>query len=474
MKVERKVIQELRRIVGKERCLTDVEDRLVHSYDATKQSEIPDVVVKPKTAEEVSGVLRVANEEGIPVYARGAATGMTGGAVPVEKGIVVNFAEMNRIVEVDAKNSMATLEPGVVLDDFKREVEKVGLFYPPDPASSAIATIGGTVAECAGGLTGAKYGVTRDYVLGLEVVLADGEITHTGSRTVKNVTGYDLTRLLVGSEGTLGLFTKIILRLIPLPEWVATAVAFFDELGKAAGAVSAIVASRVVPRALEIMDRTSYRAVQEYRGKGAPKEAGAVLFTETDGAKESARGAMARIVSLCREEGAFEVRETEDAEEREELWGLRKSVSPALYSICVRRINEDICVPRSELARMFGRIEEIGRRYGLPIANYGHAGDGNIHVNVLLKEDSAELVERAERAVEEIFRETLKAGGTLSGEHGIGNTKSKFLSMEIQPREMKLMRDLKHLFDPNNILNPGKIFALGGGPSSRHASIRPF
>lgn len=462
MGIERKTIKELRRIVGKERCLTDFEDRLVHSYDATKQSEVPDVVVKPRSggAEEVSRVLRVANERGIPVYARGAASGQTGGAVPVEKGIVLNFAEMKRIIEIDAGNLTATLEPGVVLDDFQREVGKLGLFYPPDPASSDIATIGGTVAECAGGLSGLKYGVTRDYVLGLEVVLANGDIIHTGSRTVKNVTGYDLTRLLVGSEGTLGLFTRIIVRLIPMPEWAVTAIAFFEELGKAAEAVSAIMASHVLPRALEIIDRTSYRAVQRFRETEISERAEAVLLVETDGYKESAKREMAKVVSLCKERGGFDIAETDDAEEREALWQLRKSISPALYSLCERKINEDICVPRSELAGMFARIEEIGKRHGLTIANYGHAGDGNIHGNILLEcGSSAELVEKAERAVEEIFRAALAAGGTLSGEHGIGNTKSKYLSMEIQPREMALMRELKRLFDPKNILNPGKIFA---------------
>ena len=458
MKVDGRAIKELRRIVGKERCLTDFEDRLVHSYDATKQSEVPDVVVKPKSAEEVSQVLRLANEREIPVYARGAATGQTGGAVPVEKGIVVNFSEMKRIIEIDAKNFTAVLEPGVVLEDFQREAEKRGLFYPPDPASSDVATIGGTVAECAGGLRCLKYGVTRDYVLGLEVVLAKGEIIHTGSRTVKNVTGYDLTRLLVGSEGTLGLFTKIIVRLISPPEWAVTAIAFFDSLGKAAEAVSAIMASRVLPRALEIIDRTSYRAVQRFRGTGISEKAEAVLLVETDGTEESAKREMAKVISLCRQQGAFDITETDEAGEREALWQLRKSLSPALYSICERKMNEDICVPRSELARMFALVEVIGKRYDLTIANYGHAGDGNIHVNILLKKESPELVEKAEQAVEEIFRAALEAGGTLSGEHGIGNTKSRFLSMEIQPREMALMRDLKRLFDPKNILNPGKIF----------------
>jgi len=463
VEISRKTIKELRRIVGKKRCLTDLEDRLVHSYDATKQSEVPDVVVKPVSAEEVSRVLRVSNDEGIPVYARGAASGQTGGAVPVRKGIVVNFCEMKRIIEIDPRNFTATLEPGVVLDDFQREVGKLGLFYPPDPASSEYATIGGTVAECAGGLSGLKYGVTRDYVLGLEVVLANGDIIHTGSRTVKNVTGYDLTRLLVGSEGTLGLFTKIIVRLISPPECAATAIAFFDDLGKAAEAVSAIMASRVLPRALEIVDRMCYRAAEQFRGTEISEKAEAVLLVETDGTEEVAKGELAKVVSVCREHGAYDIAETDDAKERETLWELRKNISPALYSICERKINEDICVPRSELVGMFARIEEIGRRYGLTIGNYGHAGDGNIHVSILLEKDSPELVEKAERAVEEIFRAALAVGGTLSGEHGIGNTKSKFLSLEVPPREMALMRELKRLFDPNGILNPGKIFVGSAG-----------
>ena len=458
MEIDRKVIKELRKIVGKERCLTDFEDRLVHSYDATKQSEIPDVVVKPLSTEEVSRVVKVAYEGEIPVYGRGAASGLTGGAVPVEKGMVVNFAEMKRIIEIDAENLTAVVEPGVVLEDFQKEVERLGLFYPPDPASSDVATMGGTVAECAGGLRGVKYGVTRDYILGLEVILANGDIVNTGSRTVKNVTGYDLTRLLVGSEGTLGLFTKIVLRLIPLPEAAVTAIAYFEDLGKGAEACSAIMASRVLPRALEIMDRMCYRNVQRYRETEFSEKAEAVLLIETDGTSESAKTEMVKVISICEGHGAFDIAQTDDEKERESLWQLRKSISPALYSICERRINEDICVPRSELARTFARIEEIGKRHGVTIGNYGHAGDGNIHVNILLERDWPELVEKAERAVEEVFRAALEVGGTLSGEHGIGNTKSKYLSMEVQPRELALMRDLKRLFDPKNILNPGKIF----------------
>jgi glycolate oxidase len=456
--VDRKTVNELRKIVGKDRCLTDLEDRLVHSYDATKQSEIPDVVVKPRSTQELSRVLRLAYEREIPVYGRGAASGLTGGAVPVEKGIVISFTDMKRIIEIDAENLTAVVEPGVVLEDFQKQVEQIGLFYPPDPASSDVATMGGTVAECAGGLRGVKYGVTRDYVLGLEVVLANGDVIKTGSRTVKNVTGYDLTRLLVGSEGTLGLFTKIVLRLIPSPEAVVTAIAYFDDLKRAAEACSAITASRVLPRALEIMDRMCYRTVQKYRRAQVSEKAQAVLLIETDGAKESAKSEMTKVISICHEHGAFDTSHADDPKEKESLWQLRKSVSPALYSICEKRINEDICVPRSELARTFARIKEIAKRHGVTIVNYGHAGDGNVHVNLLLEKDSPELVKKAESAVEEVFRVALEVGGTLSGEHGIGNTKSRFLSMEVQARELELMRALKRLFDPKNILNPGKIF----------------
>ncbi len=456
--VDRKRIDELRGIVGKERCMTDLEDRLVHSYDATKQSRIPEVVVKPRSTKEVSGILRIANDKAIPVYARGAGSGLTGGAVPSEGGIVVNFSEMKRIIEIDTRNFIAVVEPGVVLEEFQKEVEKLNLFYPPDPASSAVASFGGTVAECAGGLRCVKYGVTRDYVLALEVVLANGDVIRTGSRTVKNVTGYDLTRLLVGSEGTLGLFTKITVRLIRLPDWVVTAIAFFNDLTKAAEAASAVMSSGVLPRALEIIDRVCYQAVRAYRRSDFPENAEAILLVETDGSEESAREEMAKVISVCKAHGAFDIQDTDDPKKREALWQFRKNISPALYSICQKRINEDICVPRSALAKTFARIEEIGKRHDLVIGNFGHAGDGNIHVNLLLEKDSPELAQKADAAVEEIFRVALGAGGTLSGEHGIGNTKSKFLSMEIQPREMALMKELKHLFDPKNILNPGKIF----------------
>ena len=456
--MDKELYKELEKIVG-ERCVSDEDaDRVCHSYDATKQRAVPDVVVKPGSAQEVSGILKLANEKRIPVYPRGAASGLTGGAVPLRGGIALDMTRMNRIIEIDTANLIATVEPGVVVADFQKEVEKLGLLYPPDPASNKFATIGGSVAECAGGLRGMKYGVTRDYVMALEVVLPTGEIIHPGSKTLKSVTGYDLTRLFVGSEGTLGIFTKIVLKLIPPPEEIETLMAFFSSIKNAADTVSAIIAAKIVPRALEFVDEECIRAVDQYTGFSVAEGTEALLLIEVDGSAETANRDALRVMSICRDNEAFDVKKAETDEEVDELWSVRRTISPALYAVSKGKLNEDICVPRSNLTLMLDGIAEISEKYKLTIANFGHAGDGNIHVNVLIDPGIPEEVERGEAAVEEIFRKTVELEGTLSGEHGIGNTKSKYLSIEIEPDEIELMKNIKALFDPNGILNPGKIF----------------
>jgi len=456
--MDKELYKELEKIVG-ERCVSDEDaDRVCHSYDATKQRAVPDVVVKPGSAQEVSEILKLANEKRIPVYPRGAASGLTGGAVPLRGGIALDMTRMNRIIEIDTANLIAIVEPGVVVADFQKEVEKLGLLYPPDPASNKFATIGGSVAECAGGLRGMKYGVTRDYVMALEVVLPTGEIIHPGSKTLKSVTGYDLTRLFVGSEGTLGIFTKIVLKLIPPPEKIETLMAFFSSIKNAADTVSAIIAAKIVPRALEFVDEECIRAVDQYTGFSVAEGTEALLLIEVDGSAETANRDALRVMSICRDNEAFDVKKAETDEEVDELWSVRRTISPALYAVSKGKLNEDICVPRSNLTLMLDGIAEISEKYKLTIANFGHAGDGNIHVNVLIDPGIPEEVERGEAAVEEIFRKTVELEGTLSGEHGIGNTKSKYLSIEIEPDEVELMKNIKALFDPNGILNPGKIF----------------
>ena len=458
MKIDGKLYKRLEEIVGEGNVSDADVDRVCHSYDATKQSTLPDVVIKPDSAEEVSGILRLANENYIPVYPRGAASGLTGGAVPVHGGIALDMTRMNRILEIDEANLMATVEPGVVVGDFQKEVEKLGLLYPPDPASNSFATIGGSVAECAGGLRGMKYGVTRDYVMALEAVLPTGEIIHTGTKTLKSVTGYDLTRLFVGSEGTLGVFTKIVLKLVPPPERIETITAFFGSIRNASDTVASIIAAKIVPRALEFIDEECIRAVGLYSGFEVVEGTRAMLLMEVDGSEETARRDALRVMEICRDNEAFEVKKAETDEEIDDLWAIRRSISPALYAISKGKVNEDICVPRSNLTRMLEKIAEIAEKYGLKTANFGHAGDGNIHMNILIDPGIQEEVECAEGAASEIFQEVIRLDGTLSGEHGIGNTKSRYLEIEVKPKELELMKGIKALFDPNGILNPGKIF----------------
>jgi len=458
MKIDKELFRKFEKIVGEEYISNAEVARVCHAYDATKQRALPDVVIRPNSAQEVSQILQLANERRIPVYPVGAASGMTGGAVPLHGGISLNMNRINRIIEIDEANMNGTVEPGVIVADFQNEVEKLGLFYPPDPASNTFSTMGGSVAECSGGLRGVKYGVTKDYVIALEVVLPTGEIIHTGSKALKSVTGYDLTKLFIGSEGTLGIFTKIVVKLIPLPEKIETLLAPFRSITDATDAVSSIIASKIVPRALEFIDEKAIKAVGRYTGSDSIKETKAMLLIEVDGSPETVHRDALRIMDICKNNKAFGVRKAETEEEVNDLWSVRRSISPALYTIGKKKINQDICVPRSNLTQMLNKISEISIKHGVTIVNFGHAGDGNIHINILIDPSVPEEMRRAEDAVGDIFKETVNLGGTLSGEHGIGNTKSKYLSLEVKPRELKLMKDIKNLFDPNGILNPGKIF----------------
>lgn len=458
MPIDKEIYKKLESIVGKEYISEEDIDRVVNSYDATKQKVLPDVVIRPASAQEVSGIFKIANENYIPVYPRGAASGLTGGAVPLHGGIALDMTRMNRIIEIDEANLTATIEPGVIISEFQSEVEKRGLLYPPDPASNKFATMGGSVAECSGGLRGMKYGVTKDYVMSLEVVIPTGEIINTGSKTLKSVTGYDLTKLFVGSEGTLGVFTKITVKLIPPPEKIETIRSYFSSIKEAGDTVSAIIAAKIVPRALELVDEACIRAVNIHTGFSVPEGTKALLLIEVDGSVEVAERDAQKVMDICNANNAFEVKKADNDKEKDSLWEIRRSISPSLYAISSGKMNEDICVPRSKVTQMLESIGEIGKKYNFTIANFGHAGDGNIHVNILHEPSVPNELERAEKAVEEIFAKVVEFGGTLSGEHGIGNTKSKYLSLEIGPVEMQIMKNIKKLFDPNNILNPGKIF----------------
>ncbi|MCG0278694.1 MAG: FAD-binding protein [Thermanaeromonas sp.] len=451
-------IKELERLVGAERVFSHEIDLLCHSYDGTFLEKTPDLVVRPVTTEQVSGVLALAHKEGVPVYPRGAATGLSGGTVPLRGGIVLDLTAMDKIYEINQEDMLAVVGPGVVTGHLHREVEARGLFYPPDPSSSDFCTMGGNVAECAGGPRGLKYGVTRDYVLGLEVVLADGRIIRTGGRTIKNVTGYDLTRLFVGSEGTLGVVTEIIVRLIPKPSHVRTLLACFKDLVRTGEAVTAILSAGVIPRTLEIMDAVSISLVERFASCGLPLDAEAVLLIETDGSEQEATEAAELIVRLLREVGAQDIRLAKDAIEAQELWKARKSISPAIAKIKPTKISEDATVPRSRVAEMIKRLGQIRQKYGIDLVIFGHAGDGNLHPNIACDRSDPEEMEKVEKAIGEIFEAALELGGTLSGEHGIGILKAPYLRRELGPA-YEVMRTIKKALDPDNILNPGKIFA---------------
>jgi len=449
----------LNRLIGKENVLYTLEDRICYAYDGTKQKHIPDVVVRPHSTRHVSDILRFANEQKIPVYPRGAGSGLTGGAVPVQGGIVLDFTQMNTIVEIVPEDLTATVEPGVVTQILQNEVAKYKLFYPPDPASAAFSTIGGNVAECSGGITGLKYGVTRDYILSLEVVLADGSVIHTGRKTLKSVTGYDLTRLFVGSEGTLGVFTQITVKLLPLPEKIETLLVFFAAPQDAVRTASQIISNNLLPRALEFIDKSSIDCIKGYKQEiQIPDEANALLLIDIDGKEASVKTETSLVEKIAVENKPLRVITAKTPEERDTLWEVRRVISPALYNIAPFKINEDICVPRSRILEALNRIAEIHKRYpSLKIANFGHIGDGNIHVNIM-HEDGNKQRTLAEKMIEEILRTTIELGGTISGEHGIGNVKSAFLPLEIPPQELQIMKDIKHLLDPKGILNPGKMF----------------
>ncbi|MDD5452424.1 MAG: FAD-linked oxidase C-terminal domain-containing protein [Desulfovibrionales bacterium] len=451
-------LSKIENIIGKKNLLTSQEDRICYAYDATNLFHMPDAVAIPGTAEEIEAIMQLANREKFPVTPRGAGTGMTGGALAINGGLVLALTRLNRILEIDTQNLIAVVEPGVITGDLQREAEKVGLFYPPDPSSLKFSTIGGNVAECAGGARAVKYGVTKDYVTGLEVALPTGGIIRTGARTRKGVVGYDLTKLFVGSEGTLGIITRIILKLLPLPEARKTLLAVFDRLDTAMQTVSGIISARIIPAALEFMDQTAISCVEDYLRLGLPREAGALLLIEVDGRKEAVEAEADTICQLCEKMGARDIRTAGNESEATLLWQARRAVSPALFKLKPHKISEDIVVPRSRIAEMVSRAKAIGTENGLIVLCFGHAGDGNIHINIMIdREDRVEL-QRAQRAKEQIFRTALELGGTLSGEHGIGITKSPFLGLELSPLAVETMKKIKAALDPKNILNPGKVF----------------
>jgi glycolate oxidase len=453
-----RIIHTLRDIVGKDHVTTELADRICYSYDATQQEHLPTVVVFPRDAGEISRIMKLANAEKLPVYPRGAGSGFTGGSLPVKGGIALVLTRLDRILRIDADNLVAEVEPGVVTFDFQKAVEAVGLFYPPDPASLKFSTLGGNVAECAGGPRCVKYGVTKDYVLGLEVVTPLGDIIRTGGETMKGVVGYDLTKLLVGSEGTLGVITRITLKLLPLPAAKKTMLVAFDAIDGAARAVSAIVRGKIIPTTLEFMDATTIECVRQTTDLVIPDGTRAILIIEVDGDEDLIERQAGRILEIVAPLGVLETRVAGSEQESEAIWQVRRSVSPSLRKVNPDKFNEDICVPRSSLPEMIRTIERISETLEIPIVNFGHAGDGNIHVNIMVDKEVPGHLAKAEQAIEQIFAETLELGGTMSGEHGVGVTKAPYLPMELDPAAVAYMKAIKRALDPNNILNPGKIF----------------
>ena len=454
------ILAQLETALGPEFVRTDDQSRAAYGVDALKKGHPADIVVFPATTAEVAAVVRLCAARRIPMVPRGGGTGYTGGAVPTRGGVVISLERMNRILEIDQANLIAVVEPNVVTGDLQDAVEKVGLFYPPDPASLRQSVIGGNVAECAGGPRAFKYGTTKQYVLGLEAVLPTGEIVETGGKVVKNVVGYDLTHLLVGSEGTLAIITRITLRLVPKPPVQATLRATFPTVEAAVEAVGGIISERVVPAAIELIDGTSLEAVARYLKVRslAPEGTAAILLVEVDGVPAAVADEAVRVDRALRAAGATEVLRAKDEAERQELWRVRRELSLSLKMVAGLKFNHDVVVPKARIPALVALVGRIAGEHRLRIPCFGHAGDGNIHVNIMVDPTDADEIRRAHEAERLLFEGVVAMEGSISGEHGIGFSKAPFLSIELSADEIALMKRVKAAFDPHGLLNPGKIF----------------
>jgi len=447
-------------LLGPSHVKTDDVSRLAYGTDALKRGTPADVVVLPGSTQDVAAIVRLCAAHHVPIVPRGAGTGYTGGAVPTRGGAVVSLERMNRIVEIDEANLIAVVEPHVITRDLQEAVEKVGLFYPPDPASLGQSVIGGNVAECAGGPRAFKYGTTKRYVLGLEAVLATGEIIGTGGKVVKNVVGYDLTQLLCGSEGTLAIITKVILRLVPKPPVQATLRATFRDVESAVAAVTNLIRARVIPAAVELIDGESLDAVAKYLKVRslAPDGTAALLLLEVDGVSQAVEEEAARVAQACLDAGATEVLRARDEAERQELWRVRRELSTSLKMITPLKFNHDVVVPKGRIPELFALVRRIRDDFRLRIPCFGHAGDGNIHVNIMVDPGDAAELARAHEAEGVLFAGVVALEGSISGEHGIGFSKVPFMTLELSADEIALMKRVKAAFDPQGIMNPGKMF----------------
>lgn len=459
MPLNPEILEQLQIAVGREHVLTAREDLIPYSFDGTAaMQQMPGCVVFARTTEEVAAVLKLANETKTAVVTRGSGTGLSGGSLPSPDCVVLCTVKMNRILELDRANLTVLVEPGVTTLQVADAAAAAGLFYPPDPGSMRISSIGGNVAENSGGLRGLKYGITRNYVMGLEVVLPNGEVMWTGNKCVKDVAGYSLKDLFVGSEGTLGVLTKVLLRLIPKPQAKKTMVATFAQMDHAAEAVSAIIAAQIIPCTLEFLDRMTIHCVEDYAKIGLPLDCAALLLMETDGHPAAVAEEAEQMEKICREKSCLEVRMAKDEAEATKLAGARRTAFSALARVAPTTILEDATVPRSELAKMIRFVEGVAKRYQLKIGTFGHMGDGNLHPTFLTDERNKEEMHRVEEAFKEIFAEAIRLGGTITGEHGVGLAKKSFLPKFAGAAQMRVMCELRRALDPNGILNPGKMF----------------
>jgi glycolate oxidase len=455
------VLQKFVSIVGPERCKTSREDLLTYAYDAYVHEALPDAVLLPRSTQEVSAIMKVASAHHVFVTPRGAGSGLGGGSLAKQGGIVLSFSMMNRILEINTGNRYAVVEPGVVIAEFQRAVEKMNLFYPPDPGSANVATMGGAVVMNAGGMRGVKYGVTRDYVLGLEVVLPSGEVMKTGTVTAKDVTGYDLTRLICGSEGTLVLVTKVIVRLLPKPKTKRTLQAIYNDLDDAGNTVAKIIAAGIIPATLELMDKTIIKALEDFAHLGLPLDAEAVLLIDVDGDPETVEKQAAIVAEFCKNQGARDVKVSQSEKENEQLWVARRAAFGSIARVRPTCIIEDATVPVSHLASAIKKVLEIGERNRVQTAVLAHAGDGNLHPFFLCDQRDKEEMARVEKAMDELVDYAMSIGGTLSGEHGIGIAKAKYLPKQLSAASLSIMRGIKKTFDPQGILNPGSFLEHG-------------
>jgi len=457
--IDAKHIKYFTTIVGEDNIYSDKAHLLAYSYDATRERFEPDAVIFPRHEEDISEILKYCNEEKIIIVPRGAGSGFTGGALPSSGGVVLAMEKhMNKILEIDVENMVAVVQPGVINMDLQRAAEEIGLFYPPDPASQDYSSLGGNVSENAGGMRAAKYGITREYVLATRAVLPNGDIIRAGKKTIKDVAGYNITGILIASEGTLAVLSEITLRLIPKPKLTKTAMGIFDSVDDAMQAVYKTIASGVTPVAMEFLDNLTIRAVEQTFNKGLPVDAGAILITDVDGnLEEDLNFQLAQIQKVFLENGCKEFKRAKNEQEVADIWFARRNASPSLSVYGSKKLNEDVTVPRSNLPALLKRFNEIAKKYDVNIPCFGHTGDGNVHTNVMTDASDPEKVKVAYKAIKEVFAATIDLGGTLSGEHGIGMAKAPYMRMAFSDEEMALFESIKKAFDPNNILNPYKM-----------------